>query len=209
MINNIERMILVLSSYATDIYCLARMFKKYLPRPGEPEPFQPIESQHKIIYMGALHTKRYIEFIEFIGGTELYSYTSFLLDERNENKNNCIQLKHPVMSPRRLTKKVSKRSLKSPAKKVSSKSIKSTAKKVSGKSVKNPTKKVSKRSVKSPTKKVSKRSVKSPTKKVSTRSGKSVKSPAKKISKRNVKSTAKKVSTRSVKSPAKKVSKRK
>lgn len=56
-----------LNALTMDMYCLARIFKRYTPK-GSIEAYQPTESKNIIIYAGVFHTQNYIKFLKFIGG---------------------------------------------------------------------------------------------------------------------------------------------
>ena len=93
-LKDIQDKIMFLSSYAPDLYFLSRMFKKYLPRKDEPPPFQPVESLHKIIYMGAAHIRRYFQFMDHIGAEQIHT--------NDYQRSNCVNTEKPYeMSPER------------------------------------------------------------------------------------------------------------
>ena len=68
-----------ITTYAMDIYCLCRIFKKY----NVQSAFQPVESKNIIIYTGNNHSKIYREFLMHIGAEETYHY-------ENPNRKNCV-----------------------------------------------------------------------------------------------------------------------
>ena len=71
--------LLDIGAYSMDIYCLARIFKKYKVE----STFQPVESKNVIIYAGNQHTRIYREFLMEIGAEETFHY-------ENPNNKNCV-----------------------------------------------------------------------------------------------------------------------
>jgi len=71
--------LLDIGAYTMDIYCLARIFKKY----NVESTFQPVESKNVIIYAGSKHSRIYREFLMEIGAKETFYY-------ENPNNKNCV-----------------------------------------------------------------------------------------------------------------------
>jgi hypothetical protein len=80
-----SRFLLYMLAYGMDMYCMARVFKKY----NVLDTFQPVESKNVIIYTGLAHSKSYREFLNSIGGVTSYY---------SENTKGCVKvIKRSIM----------------------------------------------------------------------------------------------------------------
>lgn len=75
----------------TDIYCLSRIFKKYIPKEGT-NPEMPDESRNIIVYAGAEHTRNYIEFLNMYAEREPRCNLVKTFDFESISKKGCVRI---------------------------------------------------------------------------------------------------------------------
>jgi hypothetical protein len=78
---NLSNFLVATQACSMDIYCMARVFKRYNIK----DSFQPAESKNVIIHTGANHSRRYMKFLtsRFVGG---------VMTHYSENTKGCVKI---------------------------------------------------------------------------------------------------------------------
>jgi len=88
----LAEIIFIILTKTMDCYCLARMFRKFTPKEGQPPLEQPEFPSTYIVYTGAAHTRMYIAFIDELVNRGLFrltkpAYTNFTGEDKY-----CVKL---------------------------------------------------------------------------------------------------------------------
>jgi len=92
---NLYRILLQLGARIMDCYCLARVFRQFLPKEGQPPPEQPEYPTTYMIYSGDNHTKMYALFIKELIERGILMLTEPVHASVSPKDTYCVQLPPP------------------------------------------------------------------------------------------------------------------
>jgi hypothetical protein len=92
---NLYTILLDLISRIMDCYCLARVFRQFLPKEGQPPPEQPEYPTTYMIYSGANHTEMYAVFIQELIERGILMLTEPVHASVSPKDTYCVQLPPP------------------------------------------------------------------------------------------------------------------